>query len=208
MYEKVLQKNLGWFDDKDNASGILTAAMAEDTYLINGVGADSISPQMEANFSILCGVVFGFVYCWEEALICLAVTPFMIISKVVHLKIQTGISTKQGDLNKEANLYCSDCICNFKTVQSFGYQDIMVEQYNKLLIPAFTLTRSQHCKTGVAFGLSQMTTFFVMGAMLYGGGWVIENSIDPETGIPTKNPSDVFLAIFAMMFGASHAGTA
>lgn len=60
----------------------------------------------------------------------------------------------------------------------------------------------------MAFGLSQMTTFLVMAAMLYGGGWVIENSIDPETGLPTKNPEDVFLALFAMMFGASHAGTA
>jgi ABC-type multidrug transport system fused ATPase/permease subunit len=47
-----------------------------------------------------------------------------------------------------------------------------------------------------------------MSAMFYGGGWVIENSIDPNTGIPSRNPENVFAALFSMMFGASHAGTA
>lgn len=58
------------------------------------------------------------------------------------------------------------------------------------------------------FGFSQFLTFFVMSAMFYGGGWVIENSIDPNTGIPSRNPENVFAALFSMLFGASHAGTA
>ena len=44
--------------------------------------------------------------------------------------------------------------------------------------------------------------------MFYFGGVIIKNSFDEETGKPTLDPSDVFAALFAIMFGASQAGTA
>lgn len=44
--------------------------------------------------------------------------------------------------------------------------------------------------------------------MFYFGGLIIKNSINEETGIPEINPEDIFIALFAIMFGASQAGTA
>ena len=43
--------------------------------------------------------------------------------------------------------------------------------------------------------------------MFYFGGMIIKDSVD-ENGKPTLDPSDVFIALFAIMFGASQAGTA
>jgi ABC-type bacteriocin/lantibiotic exporter with double-glycine peptidase domain len=117
--------------------------MAEDTNYINGVGADAIGPQMEAGFAVILGICFGFYFCWEEALICLALTPLLMISKVIRVKITHGISSKQGDLNKDANIFCSDCICNFKTVQSFGHIDVITKQYQNFLDPTFKYTTSK-----------------------------------------------------------------
>lgn len=44
--------------------------------------------------------------------------------------------------------------------------------------------------------------------MFWFGGLIIKNSIDEETGMPTISPENVFIALFAIMFGASQAGTA
>jgi len=44
LYAKILEKNLGWFDHRDNSSGILTSTMASDTSLINGVSTESLGP--------------------------------------------------------------------------------------------------------------------------------------------------------------------
>jgi ABC-type transport system involved in Fe-S cluster assembly fused permease/ATPase subunit len=33
------------------------------------------------------------------------------------------------EATKEADLLCGDCIVNFKTVQSFGHEDMLVEKY-------------------------------------------------------------------------------
>ena len=30
LYSKILTKNIGWFDDKENAPGVLSASMASD----------------------------------------------------------------------------------------------------------------------------------------------------------------------------------
>jgi hypothetical protein len=46
--------------------------------------------------------------------------------------------------------------------------------------------------------------------MFYFGGKVVSNNIDEldEDGNPKINPEDVFIAMFAIMFGASQAGSA
>jgi ATP-binding cassette subfamily B (MDR/TAP) protein 1/ATP-binding cassette subfamily B (MDR/TAP) protein 5 len=64
LYVSILQKNIGWFDFKDNGTGILTAAMSSDTSLINGVSTESLAPLCEALFSLLVGIGIGFYFCW------------------------------------------------------------------------------------------------------------------------------------------------
>ena len=63
-------------------------------------------------------------------------------------------------------------------------------------------------KSGFAYGLSQITQFVAFSAMFYVAGLIIEDSMDEQTGIPEINPEDVFLALFAIMMGAMHSGTA
>ena len=55
---------MGFFDDRDNATGILTAAMAKDTAVINGVSAESLGPTCESMLALLTGIVVGFYFCW------------------------------------------------------------------------------------------------------------------------------------------------
>jgi ATP-binding cassette subfamily B (MDR/TAP) protein 1 len=44
LYFNILQKNIGWFDDRDNGPSVLTSTMASDTSLINGVSTESLGP--------------------------------------------------------------------------------------------------------------------------------------------------------------------
>jgi ABC-type multidrug transport system fused ATPase/permease subunit len=104
---------------------------------------------------------------------------------------------------KESNLLCGDAITNFKTVQSFGNEELIVKKYKEMMLPVFALSKRAHLKTGFAFGLSQFSQYLVFAAMFWFGGLIIKNSIDEETGMPTISPEDVFIALFAIMFGAS-----
>lgn len=86
LYEKILEKNIGFFDHPENGTSVLTSAMASDTHLINGVGSESLQPQIEAGMNLLGGIAIGFYFCWQESLLCLAVTPVLIIGNAIGMK--------------------------------------------------------------------------------------------------------------------------
>jgi hypothetical protein len=38
--------------------------MSSDTHLVNGVGSESIQPQLEAAGNLFGGIAIGFYFCW------------------------------------------------------------------------------------------------------------------------------------------------
>jgi ABC-type transport system involved in Fe-S cluster assembly fused permease/ATPase subunit len=64
------------------------------------------------------------------ALICLALTPLMIISALLSATADQGVK-RTGD-KEESELLASDVIANFRTVASFGSDKIIIEKYKKL----------------------------------------------------------------------------
>ena len=111
--------------------------------------------------------------------------------------------------SKEANLMCGDAISNFRTIQSFGNEEILVQSYKALLAPTFQKSKTQNFTAAMAFGFSQFSQLGGMGLMFWLGGLILDNAkVDPITQQMTPNPQDVFIALFALMFGALHAGQA
>ena len=125
----------------------------------------------------------------------------MTIGNALAMKLQSGLVDEQNDLQKDADLLCGDAIANFKTVQSLGNTELIVKKYEELLEPTKKIQISYQIKTGIAFGLSQCAMYLVFAAMFWLAGLLIQEIEDID-------PRSVFTALFAIMFGASHAGTA
>lgn len=64
LYFSILQKHIGWFDEQDNQSSVLTSAMATESSIINGVASESLGPNVEAMFALFGGLIIGFIFCW------------------------------------------------------------------------------------------------------------------------------------------------
>ena len=86
LYTSILRKDIGWFDERENGTSVLTSAMAQDTSVINGVSTESLAPQLEGGCALLAGLIIGFVACWQMALVCLAVSPAMTIGNALGMK--------------------------------------------------------------------------------------------------------------------------
>jgi ABC-type multidrug transport system fused ATPase/permease subunit len=71
-------------------------------------------------------------------------------------------------------LLCGDAISNFKTVQSLGNTDLIVDKYEELLEPAKKAGKSHQIKAGLAFGFSQGSLFIVFAVMFWGAGWLLD----------------------------------
>jgi len=44
LYINILTKHMGWFDERDNSSGVLTSTLAADASLIQGASSESLGP--------------------------------------------------------------------------------------------------------------------------------------------------------------------
>ena len=42
LYKAMVRKEMGWHDQRDNSAGILTATLASDVQLLNGVSSDAL----------------------------------------------------------------------------------------------------------------------------------------------------------------------
>ena len=213
LYFSILQKHIGWFDRRENGASVLTSAMAMDTSLINGVSCESLGPQVEASGAMLVGIAIALVYCWQEALVCLAVSPAMIIGNAIGMKFMSGLTEGTNELTKEANLLCGDAIMNYKTVQSFGHEDRLVAKYKELLSPVNEMAKATYLKIGFSFGFSQFCQYAVFAAMFYSAALLIDHhTVFCEDGVTvceiTIDAEAVFIALFCIMFGASQAGMA
>jgi ABC-type multidrug transport system fused ATPase/permease subunit len=124
------------------------------------------------------------------------------------MKYMKGLTEDSNELLKEANLLCGDAIVNFKTVQSFGHEEEIIKIYEEFLEPVNKLSLSANIKVGIAFGITQLSQFVVFAAMFYAAGIIINNGGFDDKGQPNVSVENVFTAVFAIMFGASHAGTA
>lgn len=208
LYVSILQKNIGWFDERDNGPSVLTSILSADAAAINGVGGESIGPTAESVFGMIGGIAVGFYWAPLQAVVCLLVSPIMVIGATIDMQMMKAADEDNKDALKEANLLCGDSIINYKTVQSFGHEDKLVEKYKELLMPVHKVSMSKAVKSGAAFGCSQLSQYIVFAAMFFFGGLIIKNSVDEETGEATTSAEDVFIALFAIMFGANAAGNA
>ena len=82
------------------------------------------------------------------------VAPFLMLGGLLEMKFQADGSEKINAMQREANLLCGDAINNFKTIQSFGNEDQVIEKYRELLMPALKETKKNQIGLGFAYGMT------------------------------------------------------
>jgi ABC-type transport system involved in Fe-S cluster assembly fused permease/ATPase subunit len=80
--------------------------------------------------------------------------PAIIFSNYIGMEFEKGLSEGTADTEKQANLLIGDSINNFKTVQSFGYEELLVKKFVSYIRPIYLAGRMKHFKSGVAFGFA------------------------------------------------------
>jgi hypothetical protein len=50
-----------------------------DGLITKTASSDSVGPQVEGTFALIGGIIIGLSYCWPEALICIGLSPVMMI---------------------------------------------------------------------------------------------------------------------------------
>lgn len=119
LFEEIIYKHIGWFDNKNRAVGILTSIFAEDIQSLNGLSTETFSAFAEAILGTVISCVICFKFDWRLALITSAISPLLITGGYFASKLQFGFNSSE-DMYQTSNALLADIIINHKTVISFG----------------------------------------------------------------------------------------
>ena len=79
LFEAILHKNIGWFDSKNRAPGILTNIITEDINAVNGLTTESLGIATEAGLGLFFSCLICFIFCWQLAIVVTITSPFMVL---------------------------------------------------------------------------------------------------------------------------------
>lgn len=149
-----MKKNIGWFDNRENAPGVLNSVLAKDVQALNGASTEGSAVVMESTFAMIVGLALGFSFHWKVSLVALGCVPFMILGGAINTKFQSGYSDIDEDAYREANLLAGDTILNYRTVASFGHDYLIVNEYDKLVEAPLKNSFNKSQCIGFWFGFS------------------------------------------------------
>jgi len=191
----------------------MTATLASDVQLLNGLGSDGLAVLLEALSAVLCAIIFSLVFSWPMTLVGIAIMPFMMICITIASKYDNkhmlGIEELEGsdsktDDEKASQILASDSISNFKTVASFGNDQILLEEFGAInQRRAHSESKSALCSAislGVSVGFQNVVfaIFYYSAAMIYDAyGWYEPCRFDK-----------LYIAMFAFIYGAFTAAQA
>jgi ATP-binding cassette subfamily B (MDR/TAP) protein 1 len=88
LFEAILMKDIGWFDAKDKAPGVLTNIIQEDITALNGLTTEAAGIMVEAVLGMTISAGICLFFSWQLALVVTAVSPFMILGGLGMSKLQ------------------------------------------------------------------------------------------------------------------------
>ncbi|CAI9781044.1 unnamed protein product [Fraxinus pennsylvanica] len=193
-FEKVVNMEVGWFDEPEHSSGVIGARLSADAATVRALVGDALAQIVQDTAAAIVGLGIAFEASWQLALIILGMIPLIGLNGYVQIKFMKGFSADAKAMYEEASQVANDAVGSIRTVASFCAEEKVMNMYkNKCEGPMRNGIR-QGLISGIGFGLSFSLLFLVYATSFYAGARLVE---DGKTTF-----SNVFRVFFALTMAA------
>ncbi|RDX73370.1 ABC transporter B family member 4 [Mucuna pruriens] len=193
-FEKVVNMEVGWFDEPENSSGAIGARLSADAAFVRALVGDALGLLVQSLASALAGLIIAFVASWQLALIILVLIPLIGVNGYVQMKFMKGFSADAKVMYEEASQVANDAVGSIRTVASFCAEDKVMELYRKKCEGPMKTGIWQGLISGSGFGVSSFLLFSFYATSFYAGARFVDAG---KTSF-----SDVFRVFFALTMAA------
>ncbi|CAK1551194.1 unnamed protein product [Leptosia nina] len=175
LFEKLLQQEIGFYDDKTNSTGALCARLAGEAAAVQGATGQRIGTVLQAvgTFSFALGV--SLFYEWRLGLVVLVFVPFLAAVLYNEGRMVSAQSFGTAKTMEASSKIAVEAVANVRTVASLGRENRFLEDYGSQLLPAVLMAKRVAHWRGIVFGLSRGLFNFIYAATLYYGGTLMVN---------------------------------
>ncbi|XP_052753180.1 ATP-dependent translocase ABCB1-like isoform X2 [Galleria mellonella] len=173
MFEKLLQQEIAYYDDKNNSTGALCARLAGEAAAVQGATGQRIGTVLQAIGSLILAQILSLYYEWRVGLIACAFVPFMAVIVYKEGRMLNAESFGNAKIMESSSKLAVEAVSNLRTVASLGKEKMFLNSYSLLLRPGLELAKRTAHWRGIVFGLSRGFFNFIYAAALYYGGILI-----------------------------------
>ncbi|KAL8150337.1 hypothetical protein V2J09_020145 [Rumex salicifolius] len=174
-FEKVINMEIGWFDEPKNSSGAIGARLSSDAATIRGLVGDALGLLVQNIATATAGLVIAFTANWMLALVILVLLPLIAINGIVQMKFMKGFSADAKKKYEDASQVANDAVGSIRTVASFCAEDKVIKLYeSKCEGPMKTGIRLGFV-SGIGFGVSNALLYLVYALSFYVGSLLVGN---------------------------------
>uniref|UniRef100_A0A4W4FZ71 ABC-type xenobiotic transporter n=1 Tax=Electrophorus electricus TaxID=8005 RepID=A0A4W4FZ71_ELEEL len=172
-FKAILRQDIGWFDDHNNAVGVLTTKLATDASLVKGVTGSRLGLATNTLCALGIAVIVAFIYCWQLTLLILACVPLLTGAHYVQMRAMRGHAFKDSSALEMSGKISTETVENIRTVVALTKEDVFFGKFKESLRKPY---RSALCKApiyGITFAFSQAIPYFVNASIFRFGSWLI-----------------------------------
>ncbi|XP_026765038.2 ATP-dependent translocase ABCB1-like isoform X1 [Galleria mellonella] len=181
MFQKLLQQEIGFYDDKNNSTGALCAKLSGEAAAVQGATGQRIGTVLQALGTFGFALGLALFYEWRVGLVAFTFAPIMAAILYKEGRMVSAESFGAAKTMEASSKIAVEAVSNVRTVASLGREEAFRQEYAKQLQPALALAnRSTHFR-GIVFGLSRgLFNFVYAAALYYGGTLIIYDGVDYE----------------------------
>ncbi|KAH9613320.1 hypothetical protein KSS87_021170, partial [Heliosperma pusillum] len=193
-FEKVVNMEIGWFDEPENSSGAIGARLSTDAANVRGLVGDTLGLLVQNIATTIAGLLIGFLANGLLTVIILAMIPLLVFNGYFQLKFVEGFSDDTKRKYEEASQVAKDAVESIRTVASFSAEEKIMQLYESKCKAPMEAGIKRGLISGIGFGLSSCLLYCVYAVSFYVGAQLV--------GHGKATFSDVFRVFFALSMAA------
>nr|DAD48108.1 TPA_asm: hypothetical protein HUJ06_018045 [Nelumbo nucifera] len=193
-FEKVVHKEISWFDEAANSSGAVGARLSIDASNVRSLVGDALALMVQNIATLTAGLIIAFSANWRLALIVLVLLPLVGLQGYAQMKFVKGFSADAKLMYEEASQVANDAVGSIRTVASFCAEQKVMDLYQKKCEAPIKQGIRLGLVSGGGFGFSFIALYCTNAACFYFGSLLVQH------GLATFG--QVFKVFFALTISA------
>ncbi|XP_055771108.1 ATP-dependent translocase ABCB1-like [Salvelinus fontinalis] len=198
LAKKHSLQEIGWFDDNNNAVGVLTTRLATDASLVKGATGSRLGLATNTVCALTMAIVVAFIHSWQLTLVILACVPFLIGAKIIQRRATAGHASKDQGALEQSGKISTETVENFKTVVGLTREDVFFHKFMDSLERPYQNGLVKAPIYGLTFAVAQAIPYMVKAAIFRFGSWLIAHC--------HTEYENVFLVFSVITFAAMNIG--
>ncbi|CAN6242649.1 unnamed protein product [Urochloa humidicola] len=173
LFRAIMRQEPAWFDQEDNAMGVLVTRLARDAVAFRSMFGDRYAVLLMAVGSAGVGLGICFALDWRLTLVAMACTPLTLGASYLNLLINVGPKSDDGAYARASSV-AAGAVSNVRTVAALCAQGNIVGTFDRALDAPVSKARRRSQVMGVILGLSQGAMYGAYTVTLWAGALFIK----------------------------------